>query len=89
MRFSATFIAALAFIIPGVVAAPTTPLHNVRTFNGPKNTGTFIVKLKDNVSKSTHFSKMAGSFNISEVTHTWDSSLLNGFAGTWITLFDW
>ena len=82
MRFSTAFIAAVAFIVPGVVGAPTTPLHNVRTFNGPKNAGTFIVKLKDGVSRSAHFSKMANSFNVSEVTHTWDPSVLNGFAGT-------
>ena len=87
MRFSASLIAALALIVPGVVGAPTTPLHNIKAFNGPKNNGMFIVKLKDNVSKSSHFAKMAGSFNTSEVTHTWDASLLNGFAGMCMRLY--
>ena len=86
MRFSTSFLAALAFVLPAVFAAPTSFVHDVQTYNGPKKTGSYIVKLKDGVDKAAHLDWLARRASDSEVTHDWNSEFLNAFAGEWINL---
>lgn len=81
MRFSTTFLAALASVLPAVFAAPTTPVHDIQTYNGPKKGGSYIITLKDGADKAAHLDWLAKHPSVSEVTHNWDSAFYNGFAG--------
>lgn len=82
MRFSITFFTALASVLPAVFAAPATLVHDIQTFKGPKKSGSFIIKLKDDVDKTSHLEWLANHPSASTVTHgEWNSSFFNGFAG--------
>ena len=74
MRFFIAAVASIAFLAAPVLGAPT-PLRQVEKFNGA-TTGKYIVKFKDGVSKEPMVSQLG-----SAVTHDWDSTFLNGFAG--------
>lgn len=74
MRFFTTASATLALLAASVLGTPT-PLRAIETFAGETVPGSFIVTLKDGVSKSALVAKLG-----SAVTHQWDTAL-NGFAG--------
>ncbi|KAF9445349.1 peptidase 1 [Macrolepiota fuliginosa MF-IS2] len=74
MYFSPSF-AVLSLFIASALAAPTTTLHTIETFDGEK-TGRFLVTLKPGVSKTSLVDQIKKN---ATVTHEWD--LINGFAG--------
>jgi cerevisin len=74
MRFFTTAVASIALLATPVLGG-TTPLRPVEKFNGA-TTGKYIVKFKIGVSKKIVVNQLG-----SAVTHDWDSSFLNGFAG--------
>ena len=83
MRFSAVVFAALALLATPIFGAPTTPLITVEKYAGTTKQGSYIVKLKDDVSKSSHLDWLSQHLGSDSVTHTeWNADLLNGFAGS-------
>ena len=74
MRFFTAAFTTVALFASHVLGAPT-PLRTVEKFDGA-TTGRYIVKFKHGVSKKPVVSQLG-----SAVTHDWDSSFLNGFAG--------
>lgn len=82
---SARLVVALTFILTPILGAPTTPLIAVETYSGTTKPNSYIVTLKDNVSKSDHLDWLSQQVGTDGVTHPeWQSDFLNGFAG----LFD-
>jgi hypothetical protein len=70
----------LALVVP-VFAAPST-LKTVAKYSGQVNSGSYIITLKQGVSRTT-FLQSLGLSPQSSVTHEWDV-VLNGFAGNFI-----
>ena len=73
MRFTSVFATLVVFLVPAVLAAPST-LKSVERYAGAK-TGNFIVKLKPGVSRKQLIRKL----NLPSNTVNWD--LINGFSG--------
>ena len=69
MRFS-TVLASLALLAAPIFGAPTTPLITVTKHAGETNKGSFIVKLKDNVSKDTHLNWLSQHVGSDEESRT-------------------
>lgn len=70
-----------AFLAP-VLGAPPTALADIQKFDGQVKEGSYIVKLKDNASKSGHLSWLGKQLGSDSLTHTeWQKGLLHGFAG--------
>ncbi|KAL1951895.1 hypothetical protein VTO73DRAFT_1044 [Trametes versicolor] len=84
MQLFATVAAALALFAAPIFAAPAASLHTVEKFAGATKARSYIVKLRDGVAKDAHLEWLAANHgNTSTVTHAeWESSVLNGFAGT-------
>lgn len=85
MRFFAAVFASLAVLAAPIFGAPTTPLISVNKYAGAVNKGSFIVKLKDNVSKDAHLDWLSQHAGADAITHRdWRTDIVNGFAG-WFT----
>ena len=81
MYFSAAFLTGLTFAFHAAFAAPTTsPVIDVTTFKGEK-TGRLIVKLKDAVDKDAHLNWLASNNHSYSLSHNWNSTFFNAFAG--------
>lgn len=83
MHFFTAVLASLALLASPVFSAPTAPpLVSVNKFAGPKNNGSYIVKLKDNVTKSNHLNWLSNQIGEDAITHkNWNAEVLHGFAG--------
>ncbi|KAK7678555.1 hypothetical protein QCA50_018427 [Cerrena zonata] len=82
MRFFTAVFASLALLASPIFGAPTTPLISVSKYAGTVNKGSFIVKLKDNVSKDTHLDWLSQHVSADTITHRdWKTEVLHGFAG--------
>lgn len=82
MQLFAAVATALAFF-SAVSAAPTVQLKTVEKYAGSIKPSSFIVKLKDGVSKDAHLAWLAETVGASAtVTHPeWAADVVNGFAG--------
>jgi len=72
----------LALFVGTAIAAPAAQLLSIGKVDGD-TTGRYIVTLKDYATQSSALSKFS-SFRSSgalNITHEWDASFLNGFAG--------
>jgi len=80
---SSAIISAVFLLSSSIVdGAPTAGPTPIRRFEG-ETSGRYIVTLKEGADKANTFEgfsslRSSGSFNI---THEWDSSVLNGFSG--------
>ncbi len=76
------FAVALA-LFSVVYAAPTVQLKTVEKYSGSIKPASYIVKLKDGVSKDAHLAWLAETVGGSAtVTHAeWAADVVNGFAG--------
>lgn len=83
MRFSAVLAATVALLATPILGSPGAPLVDIEKYNGNVKQGSYIVKLKSDVSKTSYLSWLSQYISTgSNVTHTeWDPTLLNGFAG--------
>ena len=82
MHFSTVVAAALALLATPILGSPTTPLIAVEKYSGNVKESSYIVTLKENVSKSTHLAWLSQHLGSDTVTHTeWQTDLLHGFAG--------
>ncbi|KAJ3483606.1 hypothetical protein NLI96_g6203 [Meripilus lineatus] len=82
MRFSAILAATVALLATPILGSPTVPLVGIEKFSGKVKQGSYIVKLKSDVSKTAHLDWLSQHIGTDSVTHTeWDSAVLNGFAG--------
>ena len=64
---------------PNILDPPPVPL---RRYHGPMNPGSFIIVLKETVSKAAFLSRLLTLSNRIIITHPeWRSGLINGFAG--------
>ncbi|KAI1797922.1 serine protease [Ganoderma leucocontextum] len=82
MQLFAAISAALA-LFSAVSAAPTVQLTTVETYAGSVKPSSYIVKLKDGVSKDAHLAWLAENHGATAtVTHAdWAPDVVNGFAG--------
>jgi cerevisin len=81
MRSFFTVIALALYAVPGFGAA-TPALQDIQKYRGAVKANSYIVKLKDDASKSSvdsWVSSILGSD--SSVTHDYDTSFFHGFAG--------
>ncbi|PIL31922.1 hypothetical protein GSI_06626 [Ganoderma sinense ZZ0214-1] len=83
MQLFAAVATALA-LLSAASAAPTVQLKTVEKYAGSIKPSSYIVKLKDGVSKDAHLAWLAETVGASAtVTHTeWAADVVNGFAGT-------
>ncbi|KAJ3483614.1 hypothetical protein NLI96_g6193 [Meripilus lineatus] len=82
MRFFTLVTATFALLATSVIGAPTAALVDIQKFEGKVKQGSYIVKLKDNVSKSNHLTWLGKQLGSDSVTHNeWKKEVLNGFAG--------
>lgn len=84
MQLFAAVAAALA-LFSAASAAPTVQLKAVEKYAGSVKPSSYIVKLKEGVSKDIHLAWLAESVGASvAVTHVdWAADVVNGFAGGW------
>jgi hypothetical protein len=68
----------LALIGVPVLAAPSA-LKTVAKYNGQVNSGSYIVTLKQGISRTAYLQSV-GLSSQSNITHEWNT-VLNGFAG--------
>lgn len=81
MQFTAVFLSGLALLLQTTYAAPSSPSTlDVTTFKG-QTTGRLIVKLKDDVDKDAHLNWLASRNHSYELSHNWNSTFFNAFAG--------
>lgn len=80
-------IISLALLLaPALVsAAPAGNLVSIQKFDG-ETTGRYIVTLKDGADKGKAFDSVSAftASGSSNITHEWDSSFFNGFAGKFV-----
>ncbi|KAM5536221.1 hypothetical protein V8D89_010120 [Ganoderma adspersum] len=83
MQLLAAVAAALA-LFSAVSAGPTVQLKTVEKYAGSIRPSSYIVRLKDGVSKDAHLAWLAETVGVSAtVTHPeWAADVVNGFAGT-------
>lgn len=82
MRLFTIIATALALLASPVLSAPTTALVGVQEYKGQVKEGSYIVKLKTDVSKGDHLSWLSNHLGSDSVTHKeWRKDVLNGFAG--------
>ena len=82
MKFFTVVFASLAVLAAPIFGAPTESLISVTKVKGEVNKGSFIVKLKDNVSKDTHLNWLSQHVGSDAITHRdWQTNVLHGFAG--------
>nr|QIK03897.1 subtilisin-like serine protease precursor [Lignosus rhinocerotis] len=83
MKFFTAVSAALLLLVP-VIAAPPAALKTVRASGGESLPDSYIVKLKDGVSKDAHLRWLSSNHGSDAViTHPqWSSRVLHGYAGT-------
>lgn len=85
MKFFTAVFASLALLATPIFGSPTTPLVAVDKYAGDVNKGSFIIKLKDNVSKDAHLNWLSQHAGANAITHRdWQTDVLHGFAG-WFT----
>ncbi|KAJ3488940.1 hypothetical protein NLI96_g2489 [Meripilus lineatus] len=83
MRLFTLVTATFALLASPILGAPTTALVGIEKYEGQVKEGSYVVKLKNNVSKSSHLKWLGKQLGSDRVTHTeWQKNLLNGFAGT-------
>ncbi|KAK7686101.1 hypothetical protein QCA50_010913 [Cerrena zonata] len=81
MRFFTAAFASLALLATPIFGAPTAPI-SISKYGGEVNKGSFIVKLKENVSKEAHLEWLYQHAGPDAITHRdWQSDILHGFAG--------
>ncbi|KAJ3492039.1 hypothetical protein NLI96_g318 [Meripilus lineatus] len=74
--------ATLALLVAPSIGVPSNTLVEVQKFDGKIKEGSYIVKLKDNVSKSSHLGWLGKQLGSDKITHSnWEKGLLHGFAG--------
>ena len=82
MRFFTFVSISFALLATSVLSAPTTALAEVEKFDGQVQEGSYIVKLKSNVTKQHHLDWLSQHLGSDQVTHSeWQKDLFNGFAG--------
>lgn len=82
MRFSTFIATTFALLATPVLSAPLTSLVQIEKFDGEVKQGSYIVKLKNNVSKADCLNWLTPHLGSDSLTHTdWQKGVLNGFAG--------
>ncbi|RPD55475.1 serine protease [Lentinus tigrinus ALCF2SS1-7] len=84
MRLFSAVTTAVALLSTLVLAAPGVELKAVLKYDGPTKPDSYIVKLKDEVSKEDHLSWLDSNHNsTSSVTYRdWQTNVFHGYAGT-------
>ena len=82
MRLFPAVIAAVA-LLPAVLRAADVQLKSVIKYNGPTNPDSYIVKLKDDVTKADHLVWLDTNHNATaNVTYgDWQTNIFHGYAG--------
>ncbi|KAI0077290.1 serine protease [Panus rudis PR-1116 ss-1] len=82
MRFFTAVFASLALLAVPSFGAPTAALKTVETYAGQVKEQSYVVVLKNGVSKNAHLNWVHEHVGNNTVTHAeWRADLLNGFAG--------
>lgn len=82
MRFCTVVFASLAVLAAPIFGTPAdTPLISVAKQAGNVNKGSFIIKLKDHVSKDTHLGWLSQQPGANVTYDDWQTDLLHGYAG--------
>ena len=83
MRLFSAVTAAVALLSTVVLAAPSVELKPILKFNGPTHPNSYIVKLRDNVSKADHLAWLDTNHNATaNVTYgDWQTNIFHGYAG--------
>ena len=77
-----TLVAATFALLATLILGVPTALVEVEKYKGQVKEGSYIVKLKNSVSKSDHLKWLSNHLGSDTVTHKeWRKSILNGFAG--------
>ncbi|KAI0077287.1 serine protease [Panus rudis PR-1116 ss-1] len=83
MRILAVIIASLALLAPCTLSVPTVPLATVHKYAGQVKEHSYIVTLKNGVSKEDQLDWIRQNIGNSSITHDeWRSDVLHGYAGT-------
>ena len=83
MRLFSAITTAVALLSTLVLSAPSVELKSVLKFDGPTSPNSYIVKLKDEVSKDDHLLWLDSNHSsTSNVTYRdWQSNVFHGYAG--------
>ena len=85
MRLFTIVLASLAAFVSPILGSPTTPLISVTKLAGDVNNGSFIVKLKDHISRDAHLGWLSQQPGANITYSNWHSDLLHGYAGLLFT----
>lgn len=82
MRLFTLVAATFALLATPILSAPATAVVEVEKYKGQVKEGSYIVKLKNSVSKTDHLTWLSKHLDSDTVTHKeWEKKVLNGFAG--------
>ena len=83
MRLFSVVTAAVALLPALVLSAPGVELKSVVKYDGPTKPNSYIVKLKDDISKNDHLAWLDSNHNAtSDVTYRdWQTHVFHGYAG--------
>ena len=84
MRLFSAIFALVALLPTFAISAPSIEFKTVTEHDSPKNPNSYIVKLRDNVSKADHLAWLDTNHNATaKVTYrNWQSDVFHGYAGT-------
>ncbi|KAI0717843.1 serine protease [Cerioporus squamosus] len=87
MRIFSAVTAAVALLSTLALAAPSVELKSVLKYDGPTNPNSYVVKLKDDVSKTDHLAWLDTNHNATSnvVYRDWQTNVFHGYAGTFET----